>query len=457
MKYAIIVKSGTAEQVAYLCRQLGATNVTVMPKLKQVYCETSSPEQLATIPGVVIKPVNKVSADVGIPRQRRTPSRQSVAGGTPLEVMYSQLPTYAASQASISSQMYDLRNVLDPPVVGSGTTIAILDTGIRKTHRGLLDKVIYEIDVSGSGTAEDIFSHGTAVAYMAAGGRHMVGEESGIAPGAMLMNIKVLNNEGNGDDETVAAGLEVVAELIAAADAQELPTYHPMYPNVINMSFGKPDTADEDDPMKLAIQAFVEEVGASIVIYAAAGNSGPEAGTITMPASMIEVIAVGAVTFSPFDIWRYSSRGPTKEGLIKPDFVFFGVDMVLASSKSDDAFEVKSGTSFAAPAMTGFWALGLEGLPRVMPDAMLEQYINLPPEQWQQIFTPLIAAMMIKPPGYVVGVSDNDWGYGFPLGSLAIAQMDQIAGGGDISSSLTGIMPAMLLMGMMPMLIGGMR
>lgn len=450
MKYAVIVKSGSPDAVAAACKAAGASNIRVARRLKQVFCETSSPDSLAAIPGVIVKPVSQVKADVSVPR-RRMPQRVPIAGGTPHEVMEQQLPTYAASQASIASQMYDLRSVLDPPIIGSGSTIAILDTGIRKSHRGLVGKVVHEVDVTGSGSTDDVFSHGTAVAYMAVGGRHKVGEESGIAPGAMVMNIKVLNDRGMGDDETITLGLEAVADLIEAAKSQGLPVYHPMYPNLVNMSFGKTDPGDPDDPMRLAVQEFVAEVGTGVPLYAAAGNNGPEAGTITMPASMAEVSAVGATTFSPFDVWSYSSRGPTPDGLVKPNFVFFGVDIVLASSASDDAFEVKSGTSFSTPAAAGFWALALEGMPRVLPEALVEQFITLPPEEWQRTFGPLFAAMLVKPAGYTLGQRDNALGLGMPFGSLVIAGLESVAGG-DLSVTVAQLVPAMMLVSIMPMI-----
>jgi len=105
-------------------------------------------------------------------------------------------PVYAVAQTALSTLFFDFRTMFNPPVTGAGFTIAVLDSGIRKTHLGLKDKLVYEVNLSDAPSAEDVFDHGTGVAYIAAGGKHGVGEDSGMAPGARLMNIKVINDNG---------------------------------------------------------------------------------------------------------------------------------------------------------------------------------------------------------------------------------------------------------------------
>jgi len=423
MRYAVVSKGLTISQLQDEVKRAGGRNIKVAARLNQVFCELDSEAvaKLGAVPGLVVKSVGKVKAtQVGVPREYFG-GLSIPAASTPHEIMYSQLPIYAASQVSIASEMYNFRAMVEPPIIGSGSTIVILDSGIRKTHRGLVDKVVYEKDCSGSGSVEDVFSHGTAVAYMAAGGRHAPGEESGIAPGAMLMNIKVLDDSGMGTDESIVLGLEEVMSLWEDAEAQGLAHTDPMFPNILNMSWGKEDIGDEDDPIRLAVKSVYEAAPPGVVLYAAAGNNGPEPGTIMLPASMEEVIAVGVLTFAPFEVWRYSSRGPTIDGRIKPEYSFFGVDLVLASSKNDDAFEMKSGTSFSCPALAGFWALALDGAPRVLPAEMATIMLETPAPRWLETFGPMVQAVCVKPAGAPAG-QDNDCGYGMPLGSLVIAQ-----------------------------------
>lgn len=455
MRCVVTSKALPIDQIEREVRMRGGSNIRVAHASKQVFCEmdASAKATFEATGRLVVRVVGKVRAEqVGVPRKI---VRRQYAGPmvTPYDIMYSQQPIYGASQATLSSQLYELRSVIDPPIIGSGATVAVLDTGIRKTHRGLVGKVVHEVNFTDSPSVNDVFSHGTAVAFMIAGGRHVYGEECGIAPGASLMNIKVIGDDGIGTDETVVLGLEELIRLWGVAEAQGLYPNDPMYPNIVNMSIGKPDNDDEDDPIRLGVMAVYATAPPAVAIYAAAGNGGPSPGTVTLPASMAEVGAVGALTFVPFEVWSYSSRGPTLAGLVKPDYSFFGVDMVLASSRGDDSFEMKSGTSFACPAYSGFWALAMDALPRMLPPEFVASLIETPTAQWQAAFGPFLAAMSVKPPSAPIG-KDNNYGYGMPLGSLALAQIDTIAGGG---TSVLEMLPAMVLMSMLPALMGGMK
>ncbi|MDP2959166.1 MAG: S8 family serine peptidase, partial [Longimicrobiales bacterium] len=313
------------------------------------------------------------------------------------------VPIYAGSQAGVASGFYAARESLSPPLTGRGATICILDSGVRKTHVGLAGKVVYEANFSSSPTVEDIYDHGTGVAFMAAGGRHAQGEESGTAPGASLFNIKVLGDDGEGTLESVVLGLEHVMELRERAVAEGLPNEDPLFPNIVNMSWGAQDDGDPDSPIRVACRA-AQEMGLGLV--AAAGNAGPSPGTVTTPATDPAVLAVGALIFSPFQVWDHSSRGPTREGLVKPDLVFYGVNILTASAKSDTAFELKAGTSFSAPAVAGVAAMGGEAALRVLRKRVSQE------EAIQ-----LLQSFMVKPQG-APSEKDNEYGYGLPFGTL---------------------------------------
>lgn len=107
----------------------------------------------------------------------------------------------------------------------------------------------------------DKYGHGTHVASIAAGtGARSKGRFKGVAPGAELLNGKVLSDEGYGDDSGIIAGMEWAAEQGA---------------DVVNLSLGGGDTP-EADPMEAEINKLSAEKG--ILFAVAAGNEGEGAG-----------------------------------------------------------------------------------------------------------------------------------------------------------------------------------
>jgi serine protease AprX len=75
---------------------------------------------------------------------------------------------------TLSDVFYMLRSYFNPPLTGAGLTVAVLDSGIRKTHQSLRSKIVYEANFTDSPTAGDAFGHGTQVAFVIAGGMHAV-------------------------------------------------------------------------------------------------------------------------------------------------------------------------------------------------------------------------------------------------------------------------------------------
>ncbi|MEM3505014.1 MAG: S8 family serine peptidase [Archaeoglobaceae archaeon] len=221
---------------------------------------------------------------------------------------------------------------------GSGVKIAILDTGINSSHGdfyfedGTL-KIIYSIDLTDDGTPEDLNGHGTHVASIAAGTGNETGLK-GVAPGAYLMNVKVLNRYGEGYESWIIQGIEYAVGNGA---------------DIISMSLGSESTSGED-PLSLACDAAVEK---GVIVVAAAGNDG-DYYKISSPGSAKKVITVGA-TNKTDRIAPFSSRGPTLDHRVKPEVVAPGVDIVAANYRGGTA--VMSGTSMAAPHVSGLAAL----------------------------------------------------------------------------------------------------
>ncbi|MEX0932981.1 MAG: S8 family serine peptidase [Candidatus Pacearchaeota archaeon] len=249
---------------------------------------------------------------------------------------------------------YEVKLVLDDSVsqiqadrvweagaTGKNIDVAVLDTGIHNEHPALT--VEMEVDYTGEGT-DDLHGHGTYVAGIIASTDSTY---RGVAYDADLFNVKVLNQEGRGFGSDVIKGIEWAIENGA---------------EIISISFGAEiDVCDGTDSIS---QAVDEAVRSGVVVSIAAGNSGPDAETISTPACSKEGIAVGAVDGDD-NVPNFSSRGPTSDGRVKPDLVAPGIS--ITSTWKDNSFRTFSGTSASAPHVSGVIALLLEVDPSLNP------------------------------------------------------------------------------------------
>jgi len=385
--------------------------------VKQVFCELApeAAQMLAREHGVKLSLIKKVG-----------PSSLLVA------------PAPAATTGLNLFTIYsELRQAYFPPLIGSGLTVAVLDSGIRTTHEALNGKVILEENFSEALTVHDIFGHGTGTSYIIAGEYN---NKSGVCPGAKIMSMKVLNDNGLGTDEMVVDAVERVCELVQEAIDSNLPITDEMYPNTINLSVGSEDDGDPDAPMRVACQVAVEDYG--IQILAAAGNSGPDMTTILSPATDPLVIAVGGLKTWEFIVWDLSSRGPTLEGVVKPDLVCWAEDIEVASHRADDEYEVKTGTSFSTPML-----VGVDGLLWDLTRRVYGQDVRVTYYDW----LPVAYAYCGKPEGVQVA-KDNSYGYGIPaMGSM----INQLVRPVSPVSGLLEMMPTIMMVGMMPGMMAG--
>ena len=444
-RYAVISKGLSVSEITREVKRVGGLNIREAPLTEQVFCDLDdeAAARLDEIPGLTVKKVKTVSAKYTDAKQVRIPVYGQAEAPTELQ------PTYSTLYGSQAARFYELRDMFTPPVTGAGATCAILDSGVRKTHRGLRGKIIREINLSNSPIIEDVFDHGTGVAYIMCGGRHALGEDSGLAPGAKVISIKVLNDNGEGSEENVVLGLEEVIKQVREAYDAGVGLTDPMNIHAVSLSFGAPDDGDPDNPIRVACRKVVHchepYSGYTMIVAAAAGNEGPGPGTIMLPACDPEVLAVGAMTFYPFDVAVSSSRGPTKEGLIKPDVVFFGIDINVASAKSDDAYVVKSGTSFSTPFMVGGGFCGWE---------MFRRYYGLEATISRQEWNDWIKRITIKPEG-APSEKDNTYGYGFPWGGEMIRETTGMAVPGMAVSTITEMITPLVGIGMLGMMMAG--
>ncbi|MFJ5729589.1 S8 family serine peptidase [Streptomyces paradoxus] len=233
---------------------------------------------------------------------------------------------------------------------GKGTKIAVLDTGVDATHDDLKGQVAGAKNFTTSPDATDKVGHGTHVASIAAGtGKKSGGKYKGVAPGAKILNGKVLDDGGFGSDSEILAGMEwAVAE---GAD-------------VINMSLGGGDTP-AIDPLEAAVNKLSDEKGVLFAI--AAGNEGDFGEqTVGSPGSAAAALTVGAVDDKD-KLADFSSRGPGMDGALKPDVTAPGVDITAASAPGNQiaqevgekpaGYMTISGTSMATPHVAGAAAI----------------------------------------------------------------------------------------------------
>ena len=443
-RFAVTSEGRPLIELERLAKEHGATDIKYAPLLGQLFCtlDREAAIRLDDLPGLTVRPIKKVSTKFTDALQIATPELVIPRNG-----VAEALATYSALVGSTASFWYEVLTSFTPPITGAGGTCAILDSGIRKTHRGLQGKVVYEKNFSDSPTLDDVYNHGTGVAYALCGGQLGEHQDQGIAPGVKIMNIKVLDDEGESSEENVIFGLEEVVRLTNAARDANLDPLDPMVITGVNLSFGEPDDGDPDNPLRVAcrrtIAAYEDWTGWRLPIVAAAGNNGPEEGTIVCPACDPEVWAVGALDVRPFGISSYSSRGPSLEGIIKPDVVYYGTNITLASSIDDDSYIVKSGTSFAAPFAAGSGFVLWEILRRIAPEAG-EQLTGDEFLYW-------INQTAVKPEGVAIA-KDNIYGHGMPSGGVLAQMLTGVNVPAYIASGVVDMVMPIMVIGMIGML-----
>ncbi len=293
------------------------------------------------------------------------------------------------------------RTVIDTlGYTGAGVGVAVIDSGVATWHDDLTNRTsqVYAygnqrvakfVDFVNNRTQPyDDAGHGTHVAGIILGnGYDSYGQKEGIAPNASLVSLKVLDQNGNGTISNIIAALNWVA--------QNYQTYHI---RVVNLSVGAPiHESYWTDPLTLAAKQITD---LGITVVAAAGNLGknaagqPQWGGITAPGNAPWVLTVGASstngTLTRLDdaMATFSSAGPTYiDYAAKPDIAAPGVGTVSLAAPGSTFYITKSayllagklglgympylslsGTSMAAPVVSGTVALMLQANPNLTPN-----------------------------------------------------------------------------------------
>jgi serine protease AprX len=301
---------------------------------------------------------------------------------------------------------------------GAGVSVAVIDSGIAAWHDDLAgtgatiypygnQRVKKFVDfVNGRTQPYDDNGHGSHVAGIIAGNGYdsrsdTAGNKSGIAPGASLVSLKVLDANGVGTISNIIAALNWVAVNHKAYNIR-----------VVNVSVGaKINESYWTDPLTLAAKVVVEK---GVVVVAASGNFGKnllgkvQYGGITAPANAPWVLTVGAsstegtLTRRDDVMASFSSNGPTYiDFSAKPDLVAPGAGTISLAVPGSTFFLTKalyllngrpgigypayltlSGTSMAAPVVSGTVALMMQANPSLTPN-LVKAILQYTSEEYQ--------------------------------------------------------------------------
>jgi subtilisin family serine protease len=226
----------------------------------------------------------------------------------------------------------DVRPWWDWPAPATPVTIAIVDTGVDLTQPDLAPLIVpgRNFVTAGAPPQDDsTIGHGTHVAGIAAAETNDGIGMAGVASGARILPVKVLDADGYASDDMVAAGITWAADQGA---------------RVVNLSM----EGGMDDPCPTVMTdavAYARSKGA--VVVASTGN---HASAVTCPARIPGVLAVGAVDES-LTIWGKSNRGP-QISLVAP-----GVAIKSTLPTAMGSYGQLTGTSMAAPMVSGAAAI----------------------------------------------------------------------------------------------------
>ena len=292
---------------------------------------------------------------------------------------------------------------------GTGVIVAVVDSGVDYNH----------VDIAGSmwdGGSEfphhgydcvnndndpmDEYCHGTHVAGIIAG-QGNAGTQTGIAPGAKIMAIRVLDDTGYGSDANLISGVQFAIDHGA---------------DIINLSLGDPEMG----PSAVYRDLFNTVKDAGMVASVAAGNSGDQqyaypvpfnvqcpgncpppwlhpdqvnlisggtSGVISVGAtdsndSHCDFSCVGPVTWAAganvgdYNDYPYQNGDATKPGLIRPDISAPGANVTSLNYQTGTGYVAYDGTSMATPCVSGVLALLLDAEPELSP-AELDSIIEL--------------------------------------------------------------------------------
>jgi subtilisin family serine protease len=286
----------------------------------------------------------------------------------PLPVVMPAAPLQAESLYTWNIEQVRAPEVWEKGYDGEGVVVGIFDTGVDGTHPDLAEKYRggtnswydphgehdFPVDVAGAVTG-----HGTHVAGIILGG-DASGTHIGVAPGATWIAARIWNDAG---DAALSSDVHGIFQWFMDPDGDSLPDDAP---DVVNCSWG----FTLYDSFPWCLEELRNDISAwrdaGIIAVFSAGNSGPRFFSGESPGNYPETIAVGATTMLD-RVAAFSSRGPGNcDRKIFPDLAAPG--LAVFSSAPGGSYQAISGTSQAAPHVTGIIALMLDARPGLSMD-----------------------------------------------------------------------------------------
>jgi len=272
----------------------------------------------------------------------------------------------------------DYREIVEADAVretGKGVTIAVLDSGVGSDSFSKASlNVVQSIAINPNATTpDDLYGHGTHVAGIING--KGMNEVTGIAPQANLINVKLGDDQGDLSEIDLLLGLQWVFE---HKDDYNI--------KVVNLSVSSTIAGSY---INSPLSAAVEQLWLNgVTVVAAAGNDNINPTDIDYaPANDPYVITVGAVDGMGQDkakeseLAKWSKHGVTTQGVLKPEVTAPGTDIISLLPESNSILAIEhpeavinsnyfemSGTSMAAPMVSGTIALMLEANPELTPN-----------------------------------------------------------------------------------------
>lgn len=256
---------------------------------------------------------------------------------------------------------------------GQGVTVAVIDTGVDGNHQDLKGNVIDGFDASGNGSGQGWKGlgvepeHGTLVASVIAGHGHSDGGTPtnpgepgdgpagmiGVAPEATILPISL--ELGTVGSSTKSVDEQIPAAVRYAVDAGA---------DIINLSVGSDSTSWPES----WDSAFTYAEEKDVIIIASAGNRGAGLTQVGAPATMPGVLTVGGVDKSKKDSWSSSSQGIS--------IAVSAPSESMVGAIPNNKYATWSGTSAAAPTVSGLAALIMEEHPDLTGSQVIERIIS---------------------------------------------------------------------------------
>lgn len=272
-----------------------------------------------------------------------------------ISLMLNDKDSYVAADRGGESVSWNLDRIdgrvdskYSPPNTGSGAHIFVMDTGIRTTHDEFAGRAIpavdiqlaadpVECDAADAECAKDRNGHGTAVASIVAGAT------VGVATGANVYAVKMMNDQGGGRFAHYLEGLSWIME-------------QTQQPKVMSSSVGGRFSSVS------FVDAITDATNAGVLVVVASGNAGGDACEYTPP-RVGPALTVGSASIE--DKVATTSNYGSCVDILAP-----GVDIRVAGVSDDSSFTTQSGTSLATPHVSGAAALLLNDNPGLLPEAL---------------------------------------------------------------------------------------